>query len=334
MLTEMQQMVEYINQLKSNEVSLLLDNYNAGSLKRHYFIEGGNANSSFYVQTGSGEFVLTFFNSKTFEEVKGLVDLLRHLEDNSFPTSRVILSNDGRYTLNYNGRPAILKKYIRGTVIQDLPGTHLWQLGKQMAFLHGIPPLQPMIDWHDSGLETFDEVFDYDHIFVPWLKNKKRFLTANISNALPRGLIHGDVFYDNVIVYRDLVKAIIDFETGCNYFFTFDLGMCMVGTCMEDGQLMVNKAKSLLEGYHSIRALSPLEKDSLKLFVEYGAVATASWRFRQYHILSKDENLKNRYLEMKRIADNIHAIPNEDFIKLFFKFEKLGKIFWSVKAFK
>jgi homoserine kinase type II len=228
------------------------------------------------------------------------------------------LSNDGRYILNYNGRPAILKKYIKGAVIQDLPGAHLWQLGKQIAFLHGIAPLQSMVYWHDSGLETFDEVFDYDHIFVSWLKNKKKFLIANISNALPRGLIHGDIFYDNVIIYRDLVKAIIDFETGCNYFFTFDLGMCMVGTCMEDGQLMVNKAKSLLEGYHSIRALSTLEKDSLKLFVEYGAVATVFRRFRPHHILLKNENLKNRCLEMKRIADNIHAMPNEDFLKLLF----------------
>ena len=175
MLEEMQRMVEYINQLKNNEVSLLLDNYNADSLMRYYFIEGGNANSSFYVQTGSGEFVLTFFNSKTFEEVKGLVDLLRHLEDNSFPTTKVILSNDGRYILNYNGRPAILKKYIKGTVIQDLSGAHLWQLGKQIACLHGIAPLQSMSDRHDYGLETFDEVFDYDHIFVPWLKDKNNF---------------------------------------------------------------------------------------------------------------------------------------------------------------
>jgi homoserine kinase type II len=311
-------MVKYINNLNSDEVSLILDNYNSGSLIRHYLIEGGASNTSFYVQTDAGEFVLTFSCYQTFEEVTHIVDILLHLENNSFPAPRVILSNDGRYIFNYKGKPAILKKYIEGIVIRYLSKKHLRQLGKQIALLHGITPLQSMSNRHDYGLETFDEIFDYNHIFVPWLKNKKKFLISNIDNQLPKGIIHGDIFYDNVIVYRDSVKAIIDFETSCYYFFIFDLGMCIVGTCMKDGQLLVNEAKSLLKGYHSIRALSLLERDSLKLFIEYGAIATAFWRFRQHHILSGDENLKNSYLEMKQIADNIHAMQNEDFLKLIF----------------
>jgi homoserine kinase type II len=311
-------MVKYINKLNSNDVSLLLDNYNSGSLIRHYLIESGAANTSFFVQTDAGEFILTFSCYQTFEEVTQLVDILLHLEDNSFPAPKVILSNDGRYILNYKGKPAILKKYIEGAVTRYLSKKHLWQLGKQMAFLHGIAPLQSMSNRHDSGLETCDEIFEYDHIFVPWLKNKKKFLISNINKQLPKGFIHGDIFYDNVIIYRDMLKAIIDFETSCYYFFLFDLGMCIVGTCMKDGHLLVNDAQSLLAGYHYTRALSLLERDSLKLFVEYSAIATAFWRFRQHHILSRDENLKNSYLEMKQIADNIHAMKKENFLKLLF----------------
>jgi homoserine kinase type II len=299
--------------LSRKEINSILNHYDLGSITKFYPMEGGNINTSFNIQTDSGTFILTFFNLKSFETVNRLVDLLRYLEDNSYTTNKVKRSKQGVYIINYKNKPVILKEYIEGEEVQDLSLGQMWQLGRQIACLHQLPPIPSILKHHEYGLETFDDVFDYPHDFVSWLKNKKKFLRQNIGNTLPKGLIHGDIFWDNVLLDCNRVQAIIDFEEGCHYFLVFDLGMCTVGTCMKDRKLLLDKAKSLYMGYQSIRALNPEERENLKLFIEYGAIATAFWRFRQFNVLTKNEKLKNHYLEMKQIAHNIHNMPNTDF---------------------
>lgn len=308
----------FLNHLSSREIAGLLAHYDTGSLKQHYLMEGGYANSSYYVQTDTGEFIMTFTLYNSFEEVKGLVDLLLHLEKNNFPTSRPIKSKEGRYILSYNGKPVILKKYIEGEVSENLSLSHLRQLGIQTVLLHKIAPQKSTRLTHEYGLETFDQLFHHQHEFIPWLKEKKEYLASHLDESMPKGIIHGDIFYDNVIVLGDKVQAIIDFENHCNGYLAFDPAMCMVGCCMNDGQLVKEKTAALLEGYYSIRPLNPVEEENLKFFVEYSAVATASWRFEHLYIRGKDEQLKSRFLKMKQVADDFHAMPNKKFLEMIF----------------
>ena len=151
------------------------------------------------------------------------------------------------------------------------------------------------------------------YILVDLIKGK-------ISPELPRGLIHGDIFYDNVLFTPDKkLAAIIDFEEACHYYKVFDIGMCIVGTCSRKGKLSLAKTKSLVDGYQSKRQLETLEKETLKVFAEYGAVATSFWRFRQHNITKPNEDKANRYLEMKWLADHIHVISKQEFKERLFQ---------------
>ena len=128
-------------------------------------------------------------------------------------------------------------------------------------------------------------------------------------------MIHGDLFYDNVITEQGKFKAIIDFEEACYYYLIFDIGMSILGLCLDKGVLNLVKVKSLINGYQSIRPLQSEEKGKLKFFVEYAAIATSKWRFWKYNIDVPNKKLKDKHWEMVNIAKNINSINNKNFIQ-------------------
>jgi len=130
-------------------------------------------------------------------------------------------------------------------------------------------------------------------------------------------LIHGDVFFDNLIVQGDQLMAIIDFEEACHYYRSFDLGMVIVGACRNRQCISFQKVRKFLRGYQNEMTLESVERESLKAFAVYAAVATSFWRFRQYHLLRPDPRLYDEHVEMQTLADTIFDYPELSFTELF-----------------
>ena len=302
--------------LSKKEIDKLIGQYDVGDVLNFSVIEGGAANSSFKVTTNKGNFVLTISDEKSYDEIKKLVRLLLHLEQQNFPTTKIVLTKKRELTTYYKKVPVILKKLIEGEVSNEIDSHKLFQLGKTVAKLHEISAPEYLPKIFQYGIDFFSELIStrVNPEYSNWLQRKKELITEKISPELPRGLIHGDIFYDNVLFTPDRrLAAIIDFEEACNYFNVFDIGMCIIGTCSCKGKLSLAKAKSLLDGYQNKRRLKKLEKESLKVFAEYGAVATSFWRFRQHNIININRNKAKSYFEMKLLADNIHNISEVEF---------------------
>ncbi|OVE79899.1 hypothetical protein BVY01_01295, partial [bacterium I07] len=213
----------------------------------------------------------------------------------------------------------ILKRYFQGEVCPELDFRMLNQLGAMLARLHQIPSPEYLPKTFPYGLDYFETLPSSFSgcAFAKWLINKQDYLINTIDSRLPRGLVHGDVFYDNVLFSTNhQLMAVIDFEEACQYYKVFDLGMCIVGTCANRGEISLSKAKAFIDGYQSIKSLQESEKAALQVFAEYGAVATSFWRFRQHHVLKPDKNKANRYHEMKALADSIHLISGDEFRKI------------------
>jgi len=152
------------------------------------------------------------------------------------------------------------------------------------------------------------------------LAQKHATLIKEMPSGLPRGLIHGDVFYDNVLFEEGKFKALIDFEEACHYYKIFDLGMAVVGVCTEDFKLSLLKVRSLIDGYQKMGALDQKEKEYTQLFVEYAVIATSSWQFWKYHIDTPMAEKSDKHSEMVRIAKNVRAIPKEKFMGAVFSY--------------
>jgi homoserine kinase type II len=131
-----------------------------------------------------------------------------------------------------------------------------------MARLHAIPAPSYLPQSFPYGRSHFAEVTDSTlrHAYVDWLSEKTSYLHKSIPQHLPMALIHGDVFFDNVIVKGDQLMAIIDFEEACHYYRGFDLGMAIVGACRDRQGISFEQAGWLILGYQKKTTLQSIEQ--------------------------------------------------------------------------
>ena len=278
-------------------------------------IEGGAGNSSYLLQTRQGSYVLTVFDDKSWAEVVSIGRLLLHLAEYKFPTTRLLAPTKGGVASMYRGKPVLLKAYIVGQVCRDLDETILASIGAAMAHLHQVPAPDFLPDHHPYGRQVFATVIgqNINSEYENWLAGRLTYLEQHLSPELPQGLIHGDLFYDNVLVKENEFRAIIDFEESCHYYKAFDLGMGILGLCTEKRTVALDKARRLVMGYQQVRMLGVREQKALQLFVEYAAIATSFWRFWKYNIHTPVTEKANTHWQMVRLAEAIADIPKARF---------------------
>ena len=149
------------------------------------------------------------------------------------------------------------------------------------------------------------------------------YLKRHIISGLPKGLIHGDLFYDNILFTSSsnnsiAFKAFIDFEEACNYYLVFELGMGILGCCIKSNTIDLDKARAFVRGYQRERPLADQEKESLQLFIQYAAVALSYWRFNKYNIKEPNENMASQHWEMVEVAKNISEVSDMHFLNSIF----------------
>lgn len=306
--------------LTFDEIKDLVTPYDLGGVNAAEPMEGGQANSSFKLSTGKGEFLLSVCDEKDREEIDDLSQILRYLETEKFPTSRIVGTTDGKLFILKGGKPVYIKNYIEGDVIRSLNSSQLTALGKTLASLHLIKPLEKMPAQFPYGMEFFDQILKTDIAspYIEWLKGKKRFLIKSIDPVMDKGLIHGDIFWDNLLFSGNDLVAVLDFEEACHYYKLFDLGMCAVGCCGKEGRFDMKKTAFLLKGYQKHVILNHHERRQLKVFMEYAAVAASSWRFHQYNIKYPGHRMAGSYQVLSSMADHIHETGNNEFISICF----------------
>ncbi len=303
--------------LIDKEIAKFGELFNLGSVKEFHLLKGGSTNFNFLLITEKGKYVLTICEDGTFEQVRHLMALLQHLEAHNFHTSKVLKSNSGEFLLETSNKPVYLKSYIEGLVPRKLSLTSLEYLGRMIAKLHKIQVFDSIPDAFPYGLTYFTEVTtsSSSHPYVDWLKQKSQFLEEHLPNNLPRGLVHGDIFSDNLVEGTHGQIIIIDFETVSHSPFIFDIGMALIGVCSEKSTISLRKAKAFIKGYQQERKFNQMEKNNIKLFAIYAATVTSVWRFRLFHLKIPTFKRFHGYQQMVDIEDSLVQIKNSIFMK-------------------
>lgn len=305
-------------QFQKNEIQEMANAYGLTMLSFEP-IEAGASNSNYLLYTQQGRYILTVFDGKSMKYIMGLGRVLLILADHKYPTTRLLPPIKGGINIVYNGKPVMIKAYITGQVEQDLDMAMLRQIGAAMAWLHQVPAPDCLSGKLPYGVEPFPQVVGQyiDPEYERWVARRLPDLEQQIQQDLPRGLIHGDMFYDNVLFVGKQLKAIIDFESAIDHYKVFDLAMGILGLC---GNLerSFDKARALVKGYQQVRVLEKAEKETLQMFVEYAATTVSCWRFWKYHIDKCIAEKADKHWQMVKIAEKIRSIPRAQFLETLF----------------
>ena len=187
--------------LTQTEISFFAKVYGIGLVSNFEPLEGGSENSNYVLETMKGKYILTISEDVGLDQLSNLVHLYDHLNENQFPTSIIMRGLDGKSITDYKGKPAILKNFIKGTIVKNPSPQILFQIGVLAAKLHKIPLTKGIQDKFPYGISHFHQAqsWDINNSFINWLKKKAEFLANNLRTDLPKGLVHGDIFGDNLI---------------------------------------------------------------------------------------------------------------------------------------
>jgi len=292
-----------------NDASAVIEATDMSELLSIEKLAGGWANSNYILTLKDNtKLVLKIWNEQSLEEVEYLLSMTSYLADNAIPTAKPINFNNGKMMMVKDGLAWTLLPFVEG---QWLESNHssLYSLGKIQANLHLLNPPKELRSNFSMGDTLFEKLFsiaDETHgwtDFLNMLKTESTLLSKSIGQDLPRGIIHGDLFPDNVIGTKEKVKSLLDFEEMCHDVLAFDLVMTFVGFGWENGQPVAERWNSLLAGYQSVRNLNEAEINSLADLHRLATLSIAAWRYWQFVINLPNTEHTDRYLEMTARLD-------------------------------
>ena len=266
-------------------------------------LPGGWANSNYKLSLNDNtKRVLKIWDEQTLDEVDYLLSITTYLSDNGVPTPSPIPFSNGEFMVVKNGLAWTLLPFVEGAWLEPNDSS-LYSLGRIQASLHLVIPPVNLKDKYSRGNSLFDKLFSIANERNEWsdflhmLKSESTRLKQNIGE-LPRGIIHGDLFPDNILGTNDNINSILDFEEVCYDILAFDLVMTFVGCGWENGEPVVERWVALLDGYQSVRMLSHEEMDSLSDLHRLATLSIAAWRYWQFVINLPNTEHTDRYLEM------------------------------------
>ena len=269
-------------EVTAEDLYALLGRYDIGSLTAFKGIAEGVENSNFFLGTGSGQFILTVYEKRvSIEDLPFFLGLMEHLAQSGVRCPTPVHDRDGRVLQTLAGKPGAIVTFLPGYSLQKPKPAHCRALGAVLAALHEAGLAFPLKRENALSLSGWNKLFTSvggvaDKI-APGMSAQLEHALDGLSEKwpedLPRGVIHADLFPDNVLFLNDAVSGVIDFYFACNDLLAYDLAICMNAWCFElDGAFNVTKAKALFNGYNSVRRLEPEETSALPILARGAAV--------------------------------------------------------------
>ena len=267
-------------------------------------MQGGWDNTNLLLSLIDGtSVVLKAWDANTVEEVGRVIQRHTHLDAHGIPTPVPLELSSGNRHIERDGVAwTLLPHYEGGFLESDIDS--LRSLGEVQARMHLIPINDCFPKVYTMGFEFFERVFalaeerDAWSPFLDLLRREAASLEPRIPHDLPSGILHGDLFPDNVIGSGGEVAAILDLEEAWIGPLAFDLVMSFVGFGWDDSEPLERRWRALLEGYESVRPLTEVEWSALPHLNRYATLSIAAWRYWKHVMSRHDPNLAERYLEM------------------------------------
>ncbi|KZB51214.1 homoserine kinase [Thalassospira xiamenensis] len=263
--------------VSDEDIARFVAEYDIGNVISFKGIAEGVENTNFLLQTDQASFILTLYEKRVNpDDLPFYLGLMDHLSAKGLNCPTPIHGRDGVALRRLCGRPAAITSFLNGMSPRRIMPHHCTGLGTALAQLHTAGQDFDMYLGNALSVKGWRPLFescraDADGVqpgLEKLIEDELAFLEANWPHQLPAGVIHADLFPDNVFFFpgKDDVSGLIDFYFACNDLLAYDIAICMNAWCFEpDNSFNVTKARNLLSSYGKVRALSDDELAALPI---------------------------------------------------------------------
>ena len=269
-------------EIPDDEFEAFMQAYDLGAPLSCKGIAEGVENSNYLVETETGRYILTLYEKRVaVGDLPFFLGLMEHLAAKGITCPTPVHDRQGEALKRLAGRPAAIVTFLTGMSVRRPRAEHCAAVGTALARMHlagadfairrpnalSVPGWRPLYEQCDGRA---DQVMPG---LAAEIEGELDFAEANWPGALPEGVIHADLFPDNVFFLGAKLSGLIDFYFACNDTFAYDVAVCLNAWCFEtDGSLNVTKARALLTGYRGVRPFLSDEFDALPILARGAAL--------------------------------------------------------------
>ena len=291
-----------------DELNLFLSKYSIDNINGFSGIKGGTSNSNYLLTADNKKFILTIFEERTNQEnLPFYFDLMNHLNAHDIKCPEVIKDKQGNFSNSIKQKHAVITSFLTGSSLEKIKPIHCSNLGLTIAKMHNASEKLNIKRENELGFDKLGIIIEklktykkhIDDEKLKFIEDEFLFLSREISKDLPSGIIHADLFPDNIFFEENNLTGIIDFYFSCNDFYAYEIAICLNAWCFEDSNNEFNptKAKYLLGSYNQERKFSNEEVEALPLLARSSALRYLLTRLLDFYshedsdlILKKDPN--------------------------------------------
>jgi homoserine kinase type II len=268
--------------VSEGELEAFLGDYRVGDLLSYKGIAEGSENSNYLLHTTEAAYILTLYEKRVErQDLPFFLGLMEHLAKKGIVCPLPVERQDGSLIGTLAGRAAALITFLEGVWIRKPNAAQCREVGRALAGLHvagadfgmSRPNALQIDGWRQLWAGARDRAEEVEQGLVAEIDREFAELERDWPAGLPGGIIHADLFPDNVFFLGDRLSGLIDFYFACNDFYAYDLAICLNAWCFEkDQSYNLTKSAALLSGYRSVRQLSDAEARALPLLARGAAL--------------------------------------------------------------
>ena len=312
--------------INQKEIITINENFNIEKIISFKGIKQGIENTNFLLKSKKKKYILTIFEKRVLQkDIPFFMKLMDNLYSSRINCPKPLKTKDNKYLIKLKNKTACIVSFLEGKDKKILKTNDCYVIGKAVARMHivtkkmtlnrknsmGIRNLKPLLE----SIKFKSKKFSNLKIF---LKNNLEDINKNWPKQLPKGIIHGDLFIDNIFFKKNKLSGIIDFYFAANDYFMYEIAICINALCFDHKkrkfQINNKKIKNLIKGYESIKKISMKEKKSINILCRGAAIRYLLTRLYDYSNTPKAALIKikdpNEYYQKLLSHNNLNSFKD------------------------
>ena len=290
--------------INKEDISIINKKFDIEKIISFQGIKKGIENTNYLLKSKNNKFILTIFEKRVSnKEIPFFMKLMDKLNDSKINCPKPLKNNNGSYLIKLKNKTACIVSFLQGKDKDKLNLKNCFEVGKIIAQMHSITKNIKITRKNSMGIKNLDPLLKSIKFKSKKFNNLEKFLKNNLKDIkknwpkkLPNGIIHGDLFIDNIFFKNNKLSGIIDFYFAANDYFMYELAICINALCFDEKKSKFKidkfKIKNLIRGYESIKKISLKEKKSLNILCRGAAMRYLLTRLYDYSNTPKTALIK------------------------------------------